>query len=298
MKRRAGRLSVARMSGLPDDPLVSAAWLNERIGAPDIRVLDATWFMPNDPRDAKALYAERRIPGAIFFDIDESSDLSSDLPHMLPPPEKFASRMKKAGVGDGTRVIIYDNHGLMTAARVWWTFRVFGHEDVAVLDGGFPAWEKAGYEIETGAPRARMERHFTPRVRADLVRNLTDVQRAIDGGNKTSILDARAAPRFKGEAPEPRAGLRSGHMPGALNVPFGSLLNADGTMKPTDELKQLFDGAGLKGNAAPICSCGSGITAAVIALALARTGRWDAAVYDGSWSEWGGHPDTVVVTGA
>ncbi len=286
------------MSDLPDDPMVSTAWLAERLDAPDIRVIDATWFMPNDPRDAKALYAERRIPGAIFFDIDEIADTASDLPHMLPPPEKFASRMRKAGVGDGTRVVIYDNHGLMSAARVWWTFRVFGHEDVAVLDGGFPAWQRAGLEIETGAPRARMERHFTPRVRHDLVRGLADVQRAIDGGNRTPILDARAAPRFRGEAPEPREGLRSGHMPGALNVPFQSLLNADGAMKNADELSRLFEGAGLKSNAPPICSCGSGITAAVIALALARTGRWDAAVYDGSWTEWGGHKDAVVVTGA
>lgn len=278
------------------DPLVTPAWLAERISAPDIRVIDATWFMPGDPRNAKALFAERRIPGAIFFDIDEIADTDSDLPHMLPSPEKFASRMKKLGVGDGTRIVVYDNHGLMTAARVWWTFRVFGHEDVDVLDGGFPAWERAGYEVETGEPRTRMERHFTPRVRNDLVRDLADVQRAIDGGH-SPILDARAAPRFRGEVAEPRAGLRSGHMPGALNVPFQSLLNADGVMKSKDELQQIFDSAGL-GSAAPICSCGSGITAAVIALALARLGRWDAAVYDGSWTEWGGRADTAVVTGA
>ncbi len=285
------------MSDLPPDPVVSCAWLAERLDAPDIRVIDATWFMPGDPRDAKAIYAERRIPGAIFFDIDEIADTSSDLPHMLPPPEKFASRMKKAGVGDGCRVVIYDNHGIFSAARVWWTFRVMGHEDVVVLDGGFPAWERGGFPIETGAPQQRMARHFTPRMRHDLVRNLADVQRAIESGGRTPILDARAAPRFRGETPEPRAGLRSGHMPGARNVPFASLLTGEGALKSADELKQAFDAAGLDAKAAPICSCGSGLTAAVIALALARIGRWDAAIYDGSWTEWGGREDTPVVTG-
>lgn len=279
------------------DPLVTPAWLNEHLSAPDIRVLDATWFMPNDPRDAKALYAERRIPGAAFFDIDEIADTTSELPHMLPPQEKFASRMKKLGIGDGARVVVYDAHGLMTAPRVWWTFRVFGHDDVAVLDGGFPAWERAGYEIETGPPRPRMERHFTARFRSDLVRDLATVRRATANAGRTPILDARARPRFTGEAPEPRAGLRSGHMPGSSNVPFQSLLRANGEMKSKEELQKILADATASSTVAPICTCGSGITAAVIALALARAGRWDAAVYDGSWAEWGGRQDTEILTG-
>jgi thiosulfate/3-mercaptopyruvate sulfurtransferase len=283
------------MSDLPNDPMVSPAWLAERLEAPDIRVIDATWFLPNDPRNAKALYAERRIPGAIFFDIDEIADTASPLPHMLPAPEKFASRMKRAGVGDGTRVVVYDNHGLFSAARVWWTFRVMGHEDVVVLDGGFPAWERAGYPIEDGPPRSRMERHFTPRVRTDLVRDIVDMRRAIDA--HAPILDARPAPRFRGEAPEPRPGLKSGHMPGSFSVPSGALVSADGALKSADELRTIFRDAGTEPRKGAICTCGSGVTAPIIALALARLGHWDAAVYDGSWAEWGGRDDTPIATG-
>jgi thiosulfate/3-mercaptopyruvate sulfurtransferase len=275
--------------------MVSCAWLAARLDAPDIRVVDATAFLPGDPRNAAALFAERRIPGAVFFDIDEIADTDSPLPHMLARPEKFASRIKKLGIGDGVRVVVYDNQGLFSAARVWWNFRIMGHEDVVVLNGGFPAWEASGYPIETGPPQPRMERHFTPRVRSDLVRDLGDVRRAIE--ERAPILDARPAARFSGEAPEPRPGLRSGHMPGALNIPSASLLDSNGFMRSPDELRRIFADAGADITRPAICSCGSGVTAAIIALALARLGRWDAAVYDGSWAEWGGRDDTSVVKG-
>lgn len=284
------------MSERPADPIVSPAWLAERLDAPDIRVIDATWFLPADPRNARALYAERRIPGAVFFDIDEIADTSSDLPHMLPSPEKFASRMKQLGVGDGARVVVYDNQGLFSAARVWWTFRVMGHDDVVVLDGGFPAWERAGCPIEEGPPQPRTARHFTARMRADLVRDLADMRRAIDGG-RIPILDARPAPRFRGEAPEPRPGLKSGHMPGSLSVPSGVLVDENGSLKSAEELERIFADAGADVSRGAICSCGSGVTAAIVALALARLGRWDAAIYDGAWAEWGGRDDTPIATG-
>ncbi|MEQ1618497.1 MAG: 3-mercaptopyruvate sulfurtransferase [Terricaulis sp.] len=280
-----------------EDPLISGAWLAARLDAPDLRVIDATWFMPGDPRDAHALYAERRIPGAIFFDIDAIANTDNPLPHMLPSPEKFASAMRALGIGDGMRVIVYDSHGLLSAARVWWTFRVMGHDDVAVLDGGLPAWEAGGFPLENGAPAPRTPRHFTVQYRADLVADLTDMGRALEQAGRP-VLDARPYARFTADAPEPRAGLRGGHMPGALSVPASSLMTEKGLMRSREELATLFAKAGADLGKAPVCSCGSGITAAIIALALARLGRWDAAIYDGSWAEWGAREDTAIVTGA
>jgi thiosulfate/3-mercaptopyruvate sulfurtransferase len=284
---------------MPDpstDPIVSCAWLAERLAAPDIRPVDATWFLPGDARDAKALFAERRIPGAVFFPIDEIADTETTLPHMLPSPEKFSARMRKMGIGDGNRVVVYDNQGLFSAARVWWTFRVMGHEDVVVLDGGFPAWERGGYPIETGPPQQRMERHFTARFRADLVRNLEDMQRIVANG-AVGVFDARPYPRFRGEAGEPRPGLRSGHMPGSRSVPSGALVDENGSLKSAAELQRIFAESGADTSRPAVCSCGSGVTAAIIALALARLGRWDASIYDGAWAEWGGRDDTAIVTG-
>lgn len=284
------------MSDLPNDPTVSPAWLAERLEAPDIRVIDATWFMPNDARDAKALYAERRIPGAIFFDIDELADTESPLPHMLPAPEKFASRMKKRGIGDGSRVVVYDNHGLFSAARVWWTFRVMGVDDVSVLNGGLPKWKREGLPLESGAPPNRTTRHFTARRNLELVRDLSDMK-ALLKDKSAQIIDARAPERFAGKAPEPRAGLRSGHIPGSHNVPFGKLLNQDGTLKSAPELQRLFEQAGVDLNKPVVTSCGSGITASVLALGLAELGHRRTSVYDGSWSEWGADQSLPIETG-
>ncbi|MFD0860249.1 3-mercaptopyruvate sulfurtransferase [Roseovarius aquimarinus] len=283
------------MSG--DDPknLVSTEWLAAHLKDPDLRILDGTSFLPGTGRDARAEYAEAHIPGARFFDIDEISDHRSELPHMAPAPEKFMSRMREMGVGDGHQVVVYDTHGLFSAARVWWLFRLMGKADVAVLDGGLPKWRAEGREIEDMPPIVR-DRHMTARRQNHMVKDVTQVAAASKLGDHT-ILDARAAARFRGEAPEPRPGLRSGHIPGSRNVPYTELLSEDGTMKAPDALRAVFDAAGADLTKPVITTCGSGITAAVINLALVRIGHEGGALYDGSWAEWGAFPTVPVATG-
>jgi thiosulfate/3-mercaptopyruvate sulfurtransferase len=282
---------------MTDDPktLVSTDWLEAHLRDPDLRVLDASWYLPGTDRDAKGEYAVAHIPGARFFDIDEISDQRSSLPHMAPPPEKFISRMRAMGVGDGHQVVIYDGSGLFSAARVWWTFRLMGKTDVAVLDGGFPKWRAEGREIEDLPPVVR-DRHITVQRQNQMVKDVTQVAHS-SKLREAEIIDARPAARFKGEAPEPRPGLRAGHIPGAKNLPYAMLLNADGTMKPLPELRAAFEGAGVDLSKPAITSCGSGVTAAILSLALERLGHRNHSLYDGSWAEWGMYDDLPVEKG-
>jgi len=280
----------------------SKSWLTEtdelaaELDAPDIVIIDASWHMPGDGKNARAEYLEEHIPGAIFFDIDEVADAKSPLPHMLPPPEKFSSRMRSMGIGDGSPIVVYDARGIYSAARVWWTFRVMGVEDVTVLNGGLPKWKREGLPLESGEPRVRSARHFTSRRNADLVRDVSDMKSLLKD-HSAEIIDARSAERFAGRAPEPRPGLRSGHMPGAHNLPYGRLLKQDGTLKSPAQLEALFKEAGVDLSKPVVTSCGSGITASVLALALAVIGHRRTAVYDGSWSEWGADQSLPVETG-
>jgi thiosulfate/3-mercaptopyruvate sulfurtransferase len=280
-----------------DDPktLVSTDWLAAHLRDPDLRILDASWYLPDAGRDPRAEYNAAHIPGARFFDIDEISDQRSALPHMAPPTEKFMSRMRAMGVGDGHQVVIYDGAGLFSAARVWWTFRLMGKTDVAVLDGGFPKWRAEGREVEDLAPIVK-DRHMTVSRQNQLVKDVTQVAHS-SKLREAEILDARSSARFKGEAPEPRPGLREGHIPGSKNLPFATLLNADGTMKSVADLRATFEAAGVNLTKPAITTCGSGVTAAILSLALERIGHRNHSLYDGSWSEWGMYDDLPVEKG-
>lgn len=282
---------------MSDDPmtLVSTDWLQDHLKDPDLRVLDASWYLPEAGRNAKAEYDAAHIPGARFFDIDEISDHRSELPHMVPPVEKFMSRLRAMGVGDGHQIVVYDGAGLMSAARVWWLFKLMGKDTVAVLDGGFPKWQAEGRVVEDMPPIVR-DRHMTVQFRNNLVRDVTQVSAASKIGDH-AIVDARAANRFRGEAPEPREGLRAGHIPGARSVPFTTVLNDDKTMKSPEETRAVFEAAGVDLQKPVITTCGSGISAAVLALALERMGHTHWSLYDGSWAEWGMFPTLPVATG-
>ncbi|MCR5875723.1 3-mercaptopyruvate sulfurtransferase [Phenylobacterium sp. J426] len=277
------------------DPMVSTDWLEARLHDPEIRIVDATLPLVGQPGRGRDTYEAAHIPGAVFFDINVIADPTTDLPHMLPTAEAFAEAAGSLGLGRSSTIVVYDAHGLYSAPRVWWTLRAMGYPNVFVLDGGLRKWRAEGRVVVSDAAAPAPVATDTA-FRAELVRDLAEVRRHLEAGD-AQLLDARSQARFSGQAPEPRAGLRSGHMPGALNLPFDGVVAADGTLKPEGELREAFAGAGVDLGRPIVTTCGSGVTAAVLALALARLGVDDVAVYDGSWTEWGGRPDTAVVTG-
>ncbi len=277
------------------NPLVTPLWLAERRADPTVKVLDCSWYMAAQKRIPAAEFAAGHIPGAQFFDIDAQSDASSPYPHMLPSPQQFEKAMAAFGIGDDTTVMVYDTSPMFSAPRVWWMLRAFGHEKVVILDGGMKAWKAVDYPVVDRATPQQPTATFTAKPNPALVRSFDDMMRIARDGS-AQILDARGEPRFYAREPEPRPGLRGGHIPGAKNAHYATLIAADGTLKPADELKRLFESKGVDLSAPIVTSCGSGVTAAIVMLALVVAGAQDVALYDGSWSEWGARPEAPVET--
>ena len=274
-----------------ENSFVTTDWLADHLDDPNVIVVDGSWFLPTANRRPHEEYLAGHIPGAVFFDIDGIADTSQNLPHMLLAPDAFAAAVGALGIGDGMTLVIYDEAGLFSAPRVWWEFSVMGAPDIRILDGGGPKWRAEGRPLETG-PSKRQPAAFIPNFNPRLVRDFEQVKAALAA--RTTVADARPAGRFAGRDPEPRPGLPSGHMPGAANVPALGLV-ADGKLKPVAELKAMFEAAGIDVKKPVITTCGSGVTASTLMLALKLAGAEDVAVYDGAWAEYGARDDAVVV---
>lgn len=283
------------MTNWPSNTLVSTDWLSDHLSDPDIRIIDASWYLPDANRDPKAEYLSCHIPNAVYLDIDEISDSESHLPHMLPSPEKFSACVRKLGIGDSSNIIVYDSAGLFSAARVWWMFKVMGHERVAVLDGGLPKWQKEGRPTDNNITSLN-EGHFTPRPNLSLIRQWADVQKSLNTTDP-QIIDARSPSRFAGQETEPRPGVKAGHIPTSCNIHYQTLLDTNGCMLEPAALKKKFETVGLDISKPITTTCGSGVTAAILFLALNLIGATNISLYDGSWAEWGSRHDLPLETG-